>query len=499
MEPFLRFIEEPELTFGYGGKINDPRDGITLFGPFSRDRVIGGNIGIIGTRRGVERLREWLGKVERPIYSSSPDPARPYFPGIEAAFGVSIPQTNVREIVVDEKNLEQALHHTDSYQRVHKLVSTYIDPLVKYKKEEEVPISVWFVVIPDDIYKYGRPKSSIPSSDQNIKTTIRKKNRNTVSLFPELNEERVAYEFAVDFRNQLKARLLGEGIITQIIREKTVAYREMLSNDQQISSEEKFDSAKAWNILTTLYYKMGGLPWKLGTVREKVCYVGLVYKQVKTGLVDDATACCGAQLFLDSGDGMVFRGNVGPWYNPNTKEYHLSKQGAFDLLSKAIDSFKDVHGHYPEELFIHAKTFFDDNEWSGFEDAVEGKAKVIGVRVRSDSTLKLYREESYAIPRGMVLTTSDKEAYLWTKGFIPRLQTQTGVETPLPLKIEIVKGASDIFTVCKDILSLTKLNYNSCIYGDGVPVTLRFADMIGEVLTAGPTDEVGVLPFKNYI
>ena len=40
--------------------------------------------------------------------------------------------------------------------------------------------------------------------------------------------------------------------------------------------------------------------------------------------------------------------------------------------------------------------------------------------------------------------------------------------------------------VLRDILALTKLNYNTCIYGDGVPVTLRFADAVGENLKAGP-------------
>jgi len=70
---------------------------------------------------------------------------------------------------------------------------------------------------------------------------------------------------------------------------------------------------------------------------------------------------------------------------------------------------------------------------------------------------------------------------------------------PNPLSVEITNGEADIETVCKDVLSLTKLNYNACIYGDGVPVTLRFANSIGEILTAGPTEGIEVLPFKHYI
>ena len=56
-------------------------------------------------------------------------------------------------------------------------------------------------------------------------------------------------------------------------------------------------------------------------------------------------------------------------------------------------------------------------------------------------------------------------------------------------------------TVLKDVLGLTKLNYNACRYGDGEPVTLKFADAVGEILTAGPVfrDQIPPLPFKHYV
>jgi len=46
---------------------------------------------------------------------------------------------------------------------------------------------------------------------------------------------------------------------------------------------------------------------------------------------------------------------------------------------------------------------------------------------------------------------------------------------------------------------LTKLNYNACIFADGLPVTLRFADAVGEILTSGPMENIPPLPFKHYI
>jgi hypothetical protein len=46
------------------------------------------------------------------------------------------------------------------------------------------------------------------------------------------------------------------------------------------------------------------------------------------------------------------------------------------------------------------------------------------------------------------------------------------------------------------MLALSKLNYNACVFADGSPVTLKFADSIGEVLTAGKNIGSEVVPFK---
>jgi hypothetical protein len=71
---------------------------------------------------------------------------------------------------------------------------------------------------------------------------------------------------------------------------------------------------------------------------------------------------------------------------------------------------------------------------------------------------------------------------------------------PNPLQISIVQGEADITMVASDVLALTKLNYDACIYGDGLPVTLRFADEVGEILTAGPLPaDLPPLPFRYYI
>ncbi|MDD5451343.1 MAG: hypothetical protein PHT49_05555 [Desulfovibrionales bacterium] len=495
-------IAEPRLTFGFGQKLTDPRDGIMLFGPYTREKIRGQlNVGIIGPHSCRAFLKSYLRRLHKPIYGDG-EVARPFFPGLEAAYGVSVNFANLPELDVPQDKIAEFLRYTDGHQRVHNLSNLYTDRLIRYQKQEEMPVNVWFVVIPDEIYTYGRPKSRVPASRNNIKLGLSKSERQAgqVFLFDYLNELREAYDFEINFHNQLKAKLLGEKVVTQVVRASTVAYDEIWEDKRRIAAERKFDTAKAWNISTTLYYKAGGLPWRLGDVRNGVCYLGLVYKKTHTE-DSDRNACCAAQMFLDSGDGVVFRGNVGPWYNPATKEFHIRRVDAHDLLRQSIDSFKerDPAGIFPKEVFIHAKTNFDDEEWNGFVDAAEGKTRLVGVRIRENRVMKLYRDFEYSVPRGTALILGDAKAYLWTKGYIPRIQTQLGLETPNPLEIEITRGSPQIQTVCRDILALTKLNYNTCLFGEGLPVTLRFADRIGDVLTAGRDVESGVLPFKHYV
>lgn len=503
IEPELTYLKEPQLSFGYNQKTSDPRDGLMLYGAFDREKIKGQvNIGIIGCEKQRGYLKDYLKKIHHPIHNNTNDVARPFFAGLESVFGIHINFENIKEIDISDNEVNKFLHYQDGHQRVFNLTKLYADELVKYSKQEEMPVTVWFVVISDDIYKYGRPNSKIPKSKENIKLGLRPKDRNPNQgfLFEDLNDLKEAYEFEINFHNQLKAKLLDDKIVTQIIKESTIAYEILWDKEDKIVKQRVFDSAKAWNISTTLYYKVGGLPWRLGDVREDVCYLGLVYKKLENDQ-NNRSACCAAQMFIDSGDGMVFRGNIGDYFNPVTKEFHITKEDAINLINHSLEAFKEKlgKGKYPKEIFIHAKTYFDDEEWEGFKEAVEGKSKIIGVRIQSTSEFKLYRDFSFCVPRGMTMKVATNKAFLWTKGFISRLQTQVGLETPNPISVEVTRGDADIIQVCKDVLALTKLNYNACIFADGQPVTLRFADSIGEVLTAGQNVKTDVLPFKHYV
>jgi hypothetical protein len=322
----------------------------------------------------------------------------------------------------------------------------------------------------------------------------------TASLFEEQNVDAEPYQYEVNFHNQLKARLLKHDALTQIIRETTIAHMEFLkSNGRPTRNLDALQSSIAWNLSTVAFYKAGGRPWKIGQIREGVCYIGLVFKQDDKNR-DPRTACCAAQMFLDSGDGVVFKGAVGPWHTPGRGDYHLSRKAARELVSLAVKSYKQKRDDEPpKELFIHGKVRFNDVEWAGFKDAVDDSTNLVGVRIRDERDFKLYRNGELPALRGLAYIRDERTAYLWTKGYTPRLQTYPGMEVPKPLLIDVCRGTADIEVVLNDIMALTKLNYNSTIFADGEPVTIRFADNVGEILTAGPLGSVPPLPFKYYI
>ncbi len=226
LEPVIKYLSEPTLTFAHGQKAIDPRDGLMLFGPFDANRYYGQmNIGIIGPNRLRRLMIDYLHVLDKPVFSDEHVNKHPTFLGLESVLGVFVNYENIPQIDISENSIKEALRHQDNHVRVHKLVSIYVDKITDYLNEEERPVNLWLVVIPEGIYTHGRPKSSALKMGGVIKSSVSRqvlKNRQQ-NLFEEFNNEeeafRKAYEYEVNFHNQMKARLLGSGITTQIIRE----------------------------------------------------------------------------------------------------------------------------------------------------------------------------------------------------------------------------------------------------------------------------------------
>ncbi|MBI3869846.1 MAG: hypothetical protein HY299_15090 [Verrucomicrobia bacterium] len=502
----LIHLPEPTLLFAHGQSVEDPRDGLTLFGPFDPAQAYGVRYGVIGTAAGIRRFIAWVERIQRPVLDEGSGRLRPPFPGFEAAFGIPFSTKPLVTVEIEETDLNKCVLIGEKFKRTYETAGFFTERILHAIRTEEDKPSIWFVIAPENVYKYCRPQSNV-EKDQRIEAvgTMRPREARGLAkqpaLFPEWNENAIPYQFDPDFRNQIKGRLLSQSILTQVVRESTLAHRDFLNKAGFPTRKlDKLQSEIAWNLGSAVYYKVGGRPWKLNTVRKGVCYVGLAFKRDERN-TDPQAACCAAQMFLDSGDGVVFKGNVGPWLTGKRGHFHLTTNAAYELLNQAIESYKAKHSNAPpEELFIHGRVRFDDPEWNGFLEAAGSRTKVVGVRIDGSDDLRLYREVgAMPVMRGTAWLRDSRAAYLWSRGYVPRLQTYPGKEVPRSLFVEICRGDADIQTVLQDVLALTKLNYNSCRYADGVPVTLKFADAVGEVLVSGPDLPEAPLPFRHYI
>jgi hypothetical protein len=197
---------------------------------------------------------------------------------------------------------------------------------------------------------------------------------------------------------------------------------------------------------------------------------------------------------------VVFLGEYGPWYSPEKNQFHLSAAAAEQLLGGVLKTYQDLEGQPLKEIFLHCRSTIYRNEFEGYQAACPSGVKLVGIRVRKDfGGLRLFREGTRPPMRGTFLSVGPKLGYLWASGFTPRLRTYPGWESPVPLKMDIQHGEAEIEQVARDMLALTKLNYNACKYGDSQPVTIGFSNAVGEILVSNPTVADRSPKFKFYI
>jgi hypothetical protein len=510
--PVLHLFEPP-LEFAYGQTTPHPKDGLFLYGPHKRaQKTKEARIGVIGTQAGINYFRAWAAQIKKRV--DVPPPGKTdkkdrlhlaNFPGIEEAFGVSFNEAEFVTYPLDAARIDAATRIINLHEAVKKVVGLYLERVRRHIDNEERVVDVWMLVVPESVYERCRPESKRTGLPMELGELGFGKKQHERSNLPLLDGvlDRTGediFDDTPDFHRQVKASFLTIAP-TQVLRETTLA-PDAFKNKKGYNIRKLQDRATvAWNIATGLYYKTQPLPpWKLSGVREGVCYVGLVYNNLPND--PNGHVCCAAQMFLNEGDGVVFRGANGPWQTGKF-EYHLKPEAAKDLIKKVLETYREKHGKPPAELFIHGQTSFKEDEFKAFELAVPKETNVVGVRIRTtDGETKLYRDGDYPVLRGTAMILDEKNAYLWTNGYVPQLDTYIGPETPNPLLITLLRSKKEMppmKTVLGDIISLTKINYNSCNYNDALPVTVRFAKMVGEVLTMGSAKGTEKQPFKFYV
>ena len=482
----INFIQEPELKFGNGNAI-DPKDGIRTFYPYDIDQVRPREIktAFIGSTESVNKVITWFDGLQSKIEGKESEKKRLFqgFPGIDPnfAFCTEIVHDDSYQRIIQNSILQQAIKDNENLNdRIETVVEIYINEIKFLSKNKKVDVIIC-VLEENYISLLLEQGSEMNPKDLESKVEDQELNSNKES------KKRDQYE--TNFRRLLKARSMKYGIPIQIVRDRIVKSKSDMQDQATI----------AWNLTTALYYKAGGIPWGMITNRNEItCYAGIsFYKSRDRETLQTSIA----QIFNELGKGVILRGEPVSTISED-RIPHLTKDQAYSLIDTSLKEYKEAIKTVPQRMVLHKSSNFSDDEVEGFLDAIKNKHGILSVdlvTIQKGSDLRLFRQNLYAPRRGTLLSISDTEHLLYTRGSVEYYETYTGKYPPSPLEIKIFHCDSSPLLICEEIVSLTKMNWNNSSFDRKNPITIECANKVGEILKYLDQDEKEQMKYSFYM
>lgn len=462
----VQFLPDPMLEFGNGGEAPLAKAGLSRFGPLSlsfgsahKGEI---RIGLVGPADMLNLARKWFERCRSPIFSGASNALLfPDFPGFEAAFRSALSANPRWDVPISEGDLEEALEKTPRV-RFASVLALYTKGLESLA-ERDVRPDVAVCCIPQRVYDLCY------RVDSKEKSTAPKGNRNQLHFDFDnwtwsQQEDELLHR---SFRRALKAAAMQYYMPIQIARENLLVDG---ANNQD-------PATRAWNVSVGLFYKGGGVPWRLKGAGD-TCYVGLSFHRLQTKYRHGVYSSL-AQAFTHDGEGFALRGGQIEW-DPHSESPHLAAAQAEEMAQQVIRLYRDRTGRDPVRVVVHKTSVFDPSEQAGFQRGFDPVA-VLDLVTLLPSNFRLVSDATYPPPRGTLCTVNEANHFLYTTGYIPELRTYPGPHVPRPVELRVI-GNTSISIIAREILGLTKMNWNSADSRGVVPITLGFAREVGSVM-----------------
>lgn len=293
---------------------------------------------------------------------------------------------------------------------------------------------------------------------------------------------RTAATISPDFNlhDALKLYATEKGIKLQLIEEKSV---------------NSYDPCKVmWGLSTSLYAKATGVLWHPEAIRSDTAYIGISY-----AYSTEKKICIGcSQLFDSTGTGirMVLRKISNPIFLGKSNPYMREDDARTMMAELREEYYHAAPVNTLNRIVVHKTTPFIRDEISGIMKAFRGvEVELVqiqdycswrGIRFGAKAEQTAF---NFAVKRGLAVKLDQDSFLLWTHGCIihPELAGamnyyKGGRGIPAPLLVRRFAGKASGDTLAKEILMLTKMNWNS---GDSLyktfPVTLDFAKVLARM------------------
>ena len=286
--------------------------------------------------------------------------------------------------------------------------------------------------------------------------------------------------FVAELTFMQKLYATEKGIKLQLIEEKSV---------------NSYDPCKVmWGLSTSLYAKATGVLWHPEAIQNDTAYIGISY-----AFSEEKRICIGcSQLFDSTGTGirMVLRKINNPILLGRSNPY-MREDDARSMMTELREQYyHSAPVNTLRRVVIHKTTPFIREEITGIMQAFSGiEVELVqiqdycswrGIRFGADPGKTAY---GFPVKRGMAVKLDRYSFLLWTHGCVihpelsgPHNYYKSSRGIPAPLLVRRFAGNASGDTLAKEILMLTKMNWNS---GDSLyktlPVTLDFAKVLARM------------------
>jgi hypothetical protein len=291
-----------------------------------------------------------------------------------------------------------------------------------------------------------------------------------------------------DLHDYIKAFCVEKGIMSQLIREKTI-------NDNTQACQIH------WWLSLSFYVKSLRTPWVLSNLDKNTAFAGLGYS-IDDKRDDNGHIVLGcSHIYSSTGEGLKYKlskisNDKIDW---KRKKPHLNYDDAYEFGRNIINLFYESMNELPKRVVVHKRTFFTDDEKQGIIESLLDNKKIesvdlIEINFEEDiryvsSKIKNGRTtiDGFSVARGTCIQLSGREALLWAHGVVPSVRNPKfnfypgGRYIPKPLKIIKHYGSACLEQIANEILGLTKMNWNSLNMYSQLPATISSSNDIARI------------------
>lgn len=486
-------LSPPKLQFGGAGAYRDPKAGLSAAGPFDlrfgSARKTRLHVGIIGPETQISATKRWLDRCGGEIaVPGQPTLLRRPFPGFGEVFHATVLVPDSSTITLTSEDISQALQG-DRYRGFQRIVDVYSGAHERLAVREVNRPDVVLMCIPDDVLaRLSTVERKVTEAERKrAKQLEQARTRSQLDLFDLLEEvEETPDDFLKrDLRLALKARALKNRLPIQLATDALL-----------LDGVRNQDPAtRAWNFSVGLYYKAGGVPWRLPPTARETCFVGVSFHHFRTtqkAIVRSSLA----QAFSSDGEGFAIRGEGVPVEPDQGRNVHLSEAQAFHLARSVLAEYELRTGGAPLRVVLHKTSHFDQAERAGFTAALRD-TPIVSMVTLVPSLVRMLRYGVYPPAVGTLCTVNNDRTFLFTTGFMPELGTYPGPHVPQPFEVQCI--GEDASEAAQDVLNLTRMNWNTADIRAKWPVSLSFARRVGGILDEYGDEELADTSFRYFL